>query len=167
MRSIRNLLAFAVISLLAVPSLRAQAVSAADQAAITKLAADYSAAWAKGDTKAIAGMYTTDALDINAFGQVISGRAAIEKDLVESFGGAMKGTTIKITPAPGDRALKPDMVAGHGTFEIRKGTEVMQAGHYSLVDVKTATGWQITLLTGFVPQPVPAAPAPAPAKKKP
>jgi uncharacterized protein (TIGR02246 family) len=166
MRATRSLPAFAFVVLAAVPSLGAQALPAADQAAVNKLAADYSAAWAKGDAKTIAGMFTSDALDINAAGEVHMGRAAIEKDLVTSFAGPLKGTTLKITAAP-DRALKPDVAIGHGTFEVRKGTEVVQAGHYSIVDVKTATGWQITSLTGFVPQVPPPPPAPAPTKKKP
>jgi uncharacterized protein (TIGR02246 family) len=155
----------AAIALAAVPSLHAQTVSAADQAALNKLAADYSAAWAKGDARAIAAMFTSDALGINAFGEMHAGRAAIEKDLAAQFARPMKGTTLKVMAAPGDRAVKPDVAVGHGTFEIRKGTELLQAGHYSVVDVKTASGWQITSLTGFVPQPPP--PAPAPAKKKP
>jgi uncharacterized protein (TIGR02246 family) len=164
MRAPRSLLAIAFVALTAVPSLHAQALPAADQAALNKLAADYSAAWAKGDAKAIAAMFTTDALDIDAMGQVHSGRAAIEQNLAAQFAGPLKGTTLKITPAP-DRALKPDVSIGHGAFEVRRGAEVVEAGHYSLVDAKTPTGWQIASLTGFVPQPPP--PAPAPAKKKP
>jgi uncharacterized protein (TIGR02246 family) len=164
MRAPRSLLAFVLVALAAAPSLHAQAPSAADQAALNKLAADYMAAWAKGDAKAIANIFTTDALDINAAGEVHVGRAAIEKDLVTQFAGPLKGTTLKITPAP-DRALKPDVAIGHGSFEVRKGTEVVQAGHYAIVDVKTPTGWQITSLTGFVPQTPP--PAAAPVKKKP
>jgi uncharacterized protein (TIGR02246 family) len=167
MRTVRNLLALTLIAVATAAPIRAQSLPAADQAALNKLAADYSAAWAKGDAKAIAGMFTMDALDINAFGEMHIGRAAIEKDLVTQFAGPMKGTTLKIMAAPNDRALKPDVAIGHGTFEVRKGTEVLQAGHYSLVDVKGASGWQITSLTGFVPQVPPPPAAPAPAKKKP
>jgi uncharacterized protein (TIGR02246 family) len=159
MRVTRSLLAFALVVLAAVPSIQAQALPAADQAALNKLRADYAAAWAKGDAKAVAALFTADALDINAAAEVYSGRAAIEKDLVESLAGPVKGTTLKITSAP-ERALKPDVAIGHGTFELHKGTEVVQAGHYAIVYVKTATGWQITSLTGFVPQPPPAPAAP-------
>ncbi len=165
MRATRSLPTVAFVVLAAVPSLKAQSLPDADRIALSKLAADYATAWGKGNAKAVADMFTADALDINAAGEVHIGRAAIEKDLAASFAGPLKGTTLRITVAP-DRALKPDVAIGHGTFEVRKGTEVVQAGHYSIVDVKTAAGWQITSLTGFVPQPPPP-PAAAPTKKKP
>ena len=50
----------------------------------------------EGDAKAVAALFTADALDISAAAEVYSGRAAIEKDLVESLAGPVKGTTLKI-----------------------------------------------------------------------
>lgn len=162
----RAIMIAAVLTCTATPSLRAQALSAADQAAVVKLAKDYEAAWAKGDSKALAAFYTADAWNINEQAQVLKGRAAIEQDLATGMAGPMKGSTIKITSGTG-WALRPDVAIVQGTYAIHAGKDVVN-GHWIATDVKGKDGaWSIATLTGFVPQPPPAAPAKtaAPTKK--
>lgn len=161
----RAIMIAAVLTCTAAPSVRAQALSAADQTAVVKLAKDYEAAWAKGDAKAVAAFYTTDALDINDQAHVTKGRAAIEQDLVTAMAGLMKGSTIKIMSSIG-WALRPDVAIVHGTYTIHVGKDVVN-GHWIATDVKGKDGaWLIATLTGFIPQAPPAAPAKAAAPTK-
>ena len=166
----RAIMIAAVLTCTAAPSVRAQALSAADQTAVVKLAKDYEAAWAKGDAKAVAAFYTTDALDINDQAHVTKGRAAIEQDLVTAMAGPMNGpmngSTIKIMSSIG-WALRPDVAIVHGSYTIHMGKDVVN-GHWIATDVKGKDGaWSIATLTGFIPQAPPTAPtkAAAPTKK--
>ncbi|MBY0488838.1 MAG: SgcJ/EcaC family oxidoreductase [Gemmatimonadaceae bacterium] len=151
-------------SLLLVPSLAsAQKLSAADEAAVNKIATDYVAAWAKADAKAIAGLHTADAVIVGGDGAVSSGRAAIEKAVAANFAGMFKGTTLKVMPA-GTRQLAPNVAGAHGTWEVSAGGKVVASGHFVSTDVKTAEGWKTAHFASFTPQAPPAPPAPA--KKK-
>jgi uncharacterized protein (TIGR02246 family) len=157
--------AIVAASLLLAPSLvSAQKLSAADEAAVNKIATDYSAAWAKADAKAIAALYTTDAVTVNGVGTVETGRPAIEKGLVEALATVYKGTTLKVKTA-GVRQLAPNVAAVHGTWDVSAGGKVVATGHFFATDVKTAEGWKTAHFASFTPQ-APPAPAPAPAKKK-
>src|SRR5262245_32907817 len=57
----------------------------ADVEAITKASRDFSVAFAKGDAKAIAAMWTEKGECEDASGDVVEGRDAIEKAYAETF----------------------------------------------------------------------------------
>jgi uncharacterized protein (TIGR02246 family) len=59
---------------------------------------EYENAFNKGDAKAVAAIYDINGSHTYANGITHRGRIEIEKGLVESFAGPMKGTKIKLTP---------------------------------------------------------------------
>ena len=67
--------------------------------ALDKLAADWAAAFAKGDAKALAGFYTDNAVRVTDGGAVV-GRAAIEKEFAANFAGPWKGSCSPSHPRP-------------------------------------------------------------------
>jgi uncharacterized protein (TIGR02246 family) len=110
-----------------------------------KLAEQYSAAFNKADAKAIAALYTTDATRLGPDGQLITGRAAVEKSYVDGFAGALKGS--KLTLQLGrSQVVTPDVKVMEGRFSVDavaplKGryvnTIVRQGGHWLLASVVT------------------------------
>ena len=66
-----------------------------------KLADQYTAAFNKGDAKALIALYAAAATRLGPDGQLLTGRAAIEKNYADGFAGALKGT--KLTLEPGQR----------------------------------------------------------------
>lgn len=156
--------AIVAAGLMIIPSVvSAQKLSAADEAAVTKIAADYVAAWAKADAKAIAALYTADAFTVGGDGVTASGRAAIEKNVAQNLAGMFKGTTLKVNTGS-VRQLAPNVAGAQGTWEVSAGGKVVASGQYVATDVKTADGWKTAHFASFTPQ-APPAPA-APAKKK-
>lgn len=87
---------------------------------IDKLARSYEAAFNKGDAKAIAALHTADAIRMLPDGQVVTGRAAIEKGIATVFAGEMKGAKLTIS-AGQTQKLAADVVATTGTFEVAGG----------------------------------------------
>jgi uncharacterized protein (TIGR02246 family) len=110
-----------------------------------KLADQYSAAFSKADAKALAALYTADATRLGPDGQLINGRAAIEKAYVDGFAGPLKGS--KLTLQQGRvQVVTPDVKVMEGRFATDgvaavKGryvnTIVRQGGHWLLATVVT------------------------------
>jgi uncharacterized protein (TIGR02246 family) len=85
--------------------------------AMDKLAADWAAAFAKGDAKTLAGLYTENAIRVTAEGGKVIGRSAIEKEFVANFAGSWKGAKIAIN-AGSISTVSPDVAVGEGTYEV-------------------------------------------------
>jgi uncharacterized protein (TIGR02246 family) len=68
------------------------------EAEIKKRVQEYENAYNRGDAKAVADIYAVNGSHTYANGIIHRSRAEIEKGLVESLSGPMKGTMIKITP---------------------------------------------------------------------
>jgi len=146
------------LTVMAVPAL-GQGTSA-DEAAIIKVLERFAPAWAKGDAKTLAALYTTDADYVSSTGFTARGRTEIEKTYVGQFSGVYKGTSLK-QATTSIRFIKPDVAIVNSTFEVaglrgRDGEEVPpRKGMNTNVLVKQNGQWLITAHRGWVP---PAAP---------
>ncbi len=131
----------------------ALAAQSADPA-IAKLIDQYQAGYNKNDGKALAAMYTADALRVSPTGQVITGRAAIEKDYLANFAGPFKGT--KLTLRPGrTQVLKPDVALIEGTYEVTGGAAPVK-GRYVNTLVRDGGQWHLASVV-TIPEPAPPA----------
>jgi uncharacterized protein (TIGR02246 family) len=133
----------------------------ADEAAIRKAADQFPPAWAKGDAKSLAALYTTDADYVSSTGLMARGRAEIEKAYVTQFSGVYKGTILK-NATTNVRFLKTDIAITNGTFEVTglRGPDGKEAsprkGISTSIVVKQNGQWLITALRAWVP-PSPSA----------
>jgi uncharacterized protein (TIGR02246 family) len=125
-----------------------------DRAAVSDLGKKYEAAFAKGDAKGVAGLYTMDGVLTDAYGVVSVGRPEIEKTTAANFAGPLKGATLTVVQGP-TAFPRPDVAVGRGTFEIRSGSNSMSKGMYLVVSVKRADGWHIAAHQNMVPAPPP------------
>jgi uncharacterized protein (TIGR02246 family) len=111
-----------------------------------KIAAAFSDAWAKGDAKSIAALHTKGAVRMAGNGQPpIVGTAAIEKTFTDAFAGALKGTTLTITPNQYMR-VSADTYVGEGTYQLSGGTPQPGAptsGQYMNTMVREGGRWLI------------------------
>jgi uncharacterized protein (TIGR02246 family) len=124
----------------------APAWAQAKDPAIDKLVADWTAAFAKGDAKALAGFYTDDAVRTSQPGGTVVGRAAIEKEFAANLAGPWKGATIKIM-AGTSRPVGPDSLVNEGTWEVSgkgpDGAPMTMKGYYVNTLVKKGGAWAI------------------------
>jgi uncharacterized protein (TIGR02246 family) len=114
MRIARLALAVAVAVLAA--GLGSASAQAKDPA-VEKLAADWAAAFARADVKALASLYTEDAIRITPEGGRVVGRDAIVKEFTTNFAGPWKGAAIKIEIGA-LQTVAPDIKVGEGTYEV-------------------------------------------------
>jgi len=91
--------------------------SAQTKEAMEKLAADWAAAFHKGDAKALAGLYTEGAVRVTPQGGTVVGRAAIEKEFAANLAGPWKGSAIKITVGAVE-SVGPEAGVTAGTYEV-------------------------------------------------
>jgi uncharacterized protein (TIGR02246 family) len=108
------------MSVVAVALLATGASTAPAQAAdpaLDKLAADWTAAFQKADAKALAAMYTENAVRVTAEAGKVVGRAAIEKEFVTNFAGPWKGAKIEIKVGS-MQAVSPDIAVNEGTYTV-------------------------------------------------
>jgi uncharacterized protein (TIGR02246 family) len=85
--------------------------------AMDKLAADWAAAFAKGDAKALAGLYTENALRVTPEAGKVIGRVAIEKEFAANFAGPWYGAKITINPGS-TQAVNADVAVNEGTYQV-------------------------------------------------
>jgi uncharacterized protein (TIGR02246 family) len=133
----------------------AQAQGTTADAELTKLADDFSQAWAKGDAKAIAALHTQDAIRLPGTGQVITGRAAIEQNYMEGLSGPWKGSKIAITPGQ-TKQVTPDVYVSEGRFQITGGTPPAGAstsGQYANTFVRQGGRWLLASSAVLFPPP--------------
>jgi uncharacterized protein (TIGR02246 family) len=127
--------------------------------ALDKLAADWAAAFHKGDAKALAGFYTEDAVRSSQEGGTVIGRAAIEKEFAANFTGPWKGAKINIKIGS-THPVGPDIAVNEGTWEVSgtgpDGKPMTLKGSYVNTIVKKGGAWVIASNAA-----VPSAPAPA------
>ena len=85
---------------------------------IQKLTDAYAQAWAKGDGKGIAALYTENGVRAGSDGQLYRGRAAIEQGFAKAFGGPYKGSKL-VLKTDSDQVITPDSVRiTTGTYEV-------------------------------------------------
>jgi uncharacterized protein (TIGR02246 family) len=84
-----------------------------------KVVEQYEQAFNKGDAKAIAALYTPDAILLTMDGQLLSGMDAIQKSFEESFAKRPKG--VKATIRPGRTVtVSRDVRIQEGTGEVTR-----------------------------------------------
>jgi uncharacterized protein (TIGR02246 family) len=124
-------------------SVRAQATPDAE---FKKIADAFSDAWAKGDGKAMAALYTKDAVRMSGAGEpAVVGTAAIENAMTTVLTGPMKGTKLVITPGKNYR-VTADTYIGEGTYEVTGGAPpagTATRGQYMNTLVRQGGRWLI------------------------
>ncbi len=85
--------------------------------AMDKLAADWTAAFAKGDAKALAGLYSENAIRVTPQGGKVIGRAAIEKEFAAALAAPLKGAKINIQVGS-TQHVSADVAVNEGTYEV-------------------------------------------------
>ena len=126
--------------------------------AMDKLAADWTAAFDKGDAKAVASLYTENAIRVTPEGGTVLGRSAIEKEFVAFFAGPFKGTKIKINVGSLQH-VNADVAVNEGTYEVTgiltpdgKPAPALR-GSYLNTMIKKGGSWIITSNAGILPPP--------------
>jgi uncharacterized protein (TIGR02246 family) len=138
------------------------AAAQSKDAAMEKLAADWTAAYAKADAKTLAGYYTEHAVRLTAEGGTVIGRAAIEKEFTSNFAGPWKGTQISIKVGS-IHPVSAGVAVNEGTYEISgiHGPDGKPApnvkGNYLNTVIKKNGAWVIASNCGVAPLPPPAA----------
>ena len=115
--------------------------------AIEKVARTYEAAFNKGDAKALAALYTADGVRMFSDGQIVTGRAGIEKAYAAALAAELKGATLTIGAGQVQK-LSADVVTSTGTYELVAGktpakgrylnTLKREGGQWLLASVATA-----------------------------
>jgi uncharacterized protein (TIGR02246 family) len=120
----------------------------ADEQAIRQLYASYDAIWDKADAKAMAQFWAEDAYHVEPDGRVVTGRAAIAKELADRFATDLKGTRSKQT-LDGVHFIKPDVAVVDASYEVT-GMQDAEAkllpplqGRYIDIWVKKGGKWHI------------------------
>lgn len=127
--------------------------------AVDKLVADWTAAFAKGDAKALAGFYTENAVRASREAGTVVGRAAIEKEFAANFAGPWKGAKITITVG-NTYPVGTDIAVSEGTWEVSgtgpDGKPMTLKGSYVNTIVKKAGAWVIASNAAVPLEPAPA-----------
>ena len=150
----------AAVLALCVPAHAQTTGTAASEAAIRKLSADFAAAWAKDDAKAMASLWAPDGDLINPWLRVAKGPAEIEKLLQEEHSTVFKGTTygLKVT---GVRFLGADVAIADWDSTISgmkgpDGSAMPPMPHHVTVVVQRKAGkWWIEAARPVIAPPPP------------
>ncbi|HXY70156.1 MAG TPA: nuclear transport factor 2 family protein [Gemmatimonadales bacterium] len=173
MRHTGSLAAGAALLLLAAcqPSNKPQPLTGADSTALTKIAADWAAAWNKGNVDGVVSLYTSDAVRQLPDTVALVGSNAIRTNLNSAMGTPTRPT---IAIQPTTWLGRQDLAVGAGTFTFTPAAPPAPAtgaapappppiaGKWLNAVVKQADGtWKIAFdaITYDAPRP-----APAPAK---
>jgi uncharacterized protein (TIGR02246 family) len=127
-----------------------QAQQTADPA--VDVAKQYEAAYNKADGKAIAALYTADAIRITTGGQLLLGRPAIEKSYVGSFANPHRGTRVITIRVGRSTALKPEVVVSEGTFEITGASQPVR-GRFLNTIVRDGGEWRMASIANVPDTP--------------
>jgi uncharacterized protein (TIGR02246 family) len=133
-----------------------------EEARIRRHLERYTAAWNRGDAKALASLYDVEGAITSASGHTVQGRDALEKGFAEGFAGATKGS--RMTAIVGTiRFLKPDVAVVEGVWELSglrgpDGKEMPPVKGLSLA-VYVNKGREWLLAVGQTMLPAPASPA--------
>jgi uncharacterized protein (TIGR02246 family) len=100
------LLSALLVALSAAP--RAQAQDAAQERAIKQRCAEFATLWGKHKPKELASLWAEDGDDINPFGRVATGRAAVQKLMEEQHATAQKSSFYQLT-VTSVHFVKPDI----------------------------------------------------------
>jgi uncharacterized protein (TIGR02246 family) len=116
--------------------------NAKGEEALKKRAAEFVAAFEKGDAKALAGFWTPDGDYVDQAGHALSGRKAIEKAFEKQFAAA-KGAKLRITTTS-LRFVRDDFAIEDGTTELLYANDAPPtAARYTAIHVKQDGEWYL------------------------
>jgi uncharacterized protein (TIGR02246 family) len=134
-------LATLLIVFAAAPQLSAQAETLSDALKqIEKANAEFMAAFARGDAKAVAGMYTERAWVLPPNQETVEGRAAIEAFWKATMDAGIKGVALKTreVEAFGDTAIETGTATVFGS-----GDAVVDEGKYVVIWKRDGGRWRL------------------------
>jgi len=157
MKRVRIVFTASVVALACALALPAWAQ--AKDPALDKLAADWAAAFAKGDAKTLASFYTENAVRMTPEAGTVVGRAAIEKEFAANIAGPWKGAKIAIKLGS-TRPVGTDIAVNEGTWEVSgatgpDGKPMSLKGNYLNTIVKKGGVWMIASNAAAPPAPAP------------
>lgn len=85
---------------------------------LQKVTDAYMQAWAKGDAKAIAALYTENGVRAGSDGQIYRGRDAIEQGFVKLFAGPLKGSKLMLRTEHDQIITKDSVLVATGTYDV-------------------------------------------------
>lgn len=109
---------------------------------VDKMIEQYQMAWNKGDAKALAALYSTNAMRLRPDGPALAGRAAIEKAFVQNFQGDWKGTKLTLK-AGRTQDISATVKIQEGTFEVTGGAGAPQRGRYLNTMIREGNEWKL------------------------
>jgi uncharacterized protein (TIGR02246 family) len=122
----------------------------ADEAAIRKAVAGYIAAYNKGDAKALAALWSPEAVYTNPDdGEQSVGRDAIEKQFAKIFSAA-KGVKLEAT-TESIKFVSPNVAIEQGTAKVLQPKGEAEESEYSAVYVKQEGKWLLDRVTEEAP----------------
>jgi uncharacterized protein (TIGR02246 family) len=127
-------------------ALSAVADPAEDEAAIRKAVESYVAAFNKGDGKALASLWSPEAVYVNRFtGEQVTGRDAIEQQFASIFndtkGAKLEASTDSI------QFISPGVAVEHGTAKVAVPDQEPEESEYSAIYVKRDGEWLLDRVT--------------------
>jgi uncharacterized protein (TIGR02246 family) len=153
----RVILTVAIVALGLAPVAGAEANrQAADEAAIRKAVESYVAAFNQGDAKALAAMWSPEAVYTNPLsGDQVIGRAEIEKQFAGIFADA-KGTKLE-AKTDSVRFVSPNVAVEQGIAKVIRPDQAPEESEYTAVYVQREGQWLLDRVTEEdVPAPVPS-----------
>ena len=128
-------------------AIAADPVSQADEeAAIRKAVEAYVLAFNKGDAKAVAAMWSPEAVCINPLSdEQVVGREAIEKQMLETFA-ETKGIKLEAT-TNSIQFISPGVAVEHGTAKLTVEDQTLENSEYTAVYVKRDRQWLLDRMT--------------------
>lgn len=140
-----RLLPLFVALVIGAASTYAQLGTEADEAAIRKILDARNAAYNQHDAKALAATYAPDADLVTGTGEIISGRAAIERNYLEAFTGVDKNAFVKIDSTK-VRFLTPDSAILDMDGVTTGRTDGAIKTHATWVYVKRTGQWMVVAI---------------------
>lgn len=129
---------------------------AADEAAIRKAVGSYVVAFNQGDAKALAAMWSPEAVYTNPLsGEQVVGREAIEKQFAAIFADAKDAKLEAKTDSV--QFVSPNVAVEQGTAKVIRKDQAPEESEYTAVYVKREGQWLLDRVTEEdVPAPVPS-----------
>ena len=119
---------------------------AADEAAIRKAVESYVAAFNQGDAKALAAMWSPEAVYTNPLsGEQVVGREAIEKQFAAIFADA-KGAKLE-AKTDSIQFISPSVAVEHGTAKVITAEQTPEETEYTAIYVKRDAQWLLDRVT--------------------
>ena len=134
-RRLALVIAAAVVTL--APALAAQKPDA-DMEALTR---SFEQAFNKGDAKAIAALFTKEAMQLAPDGQLLTGQSAIEQHHAKVFGGPAKGARLALKPGR-TQEVTSDVRITEGTYQVTGGT-MPGSGRYMNTLLRQGGQWRL------------------------